>query len=85
MDKVEQKSPSPVYPVWISHEVRFACGCICQYPLIGEHADLKDWHCIPCFTHATEDPSRVWLAQQAKRLFERVRINYMRYIQLGRE
>ena len=34
--------------------VVFKCGCICKYPIIGLHSELKDWHILPCNKCATK-------------------------------
>lgn len=57
-----------MYPAKVAKLVTFACGCICEYPLEGEFAKLKDWHIFACKKH-TED--RRGLAQRAEIVWAR--------------
>lgn len=33
-------------------QITYACGCICQFPIVGNFSELKEWHIISCYTHA---------------------------------
>ncbi len=43
-----------MYPVKVAKVVAFACGCICEYPLEGHFAEMKEWHIFACKKHTEE-------------------------------
>jgi hypothetical protein len=43
--------------------INYQCGCLCEYQLIGQFANIKEphslerhsqWHIVPCYAHARD-------------------------------
>ncbi len=57
-----------MYPAKVVKVVTFSCGCICEYPIEGQFAELGDWHITPCKKHTEE---RLSMAQRADVVWQR--------------
>ena len=37
-------------------QVIYSCGCICQFPLLGNYAETREWHIIlSCQKHTADN------------------------------
>ncbi len=56
-----------MYPAKVVKVVAFSCGCICEYPIEGQFAEMRDWHITSCKKHTEE---RLSMAQRAEMVWQ---------------
>ncbi len=57
-----------MYPAKVVKVVTFSCGCICEYPIEGRFAEMRDWHITSCKKHVEE---RLSMAERAEMIWQK--------------
>lgn len=46
----------PLVMVAVKKQVAFECGCLVEFPVLGNFSEREEWHVIPCREHTQERP-----------------------------